>query len=150
MTEKSILLKNHTQNVLEKLFPDTFLKNQNWAYLSINNSLKFYKVRFYSMLTWEIHIFPNISRRKGNLAMKFGQLIEYNMKKNFVEKSYRKCAGETIPRSLSKIWKLSISLDQYFKVCFYCMLIWGLPKYSEIKLQYLILNFFKKQKAVRN
>ena len=44
--------------------------------------------------------------------MKFGQLIEYNMKNIFVEKSYIKCAGETIPRPLSKKSKLSISLDQ--------------------------------------
>ena len=44
--------------------------------------------------------------------MKFGQLIEYNMRKIFVEKSYTKCAEETIPRPLSKISKLNISLDQ--------------------------------------
>ena len=44
--------------------------------------------------------------------MEFGQLIEYNMRKMFVEKSYTKCAGETIPRTLSKKSKLSISLDQ--------------------------------------
>ena len=25
----NIILKNHTQNVIEKLFPDSFLKNQN-------------------------------------------------------------------------------------------------------------------------
>ena len=25
--------ENHSQNVVEKLFPDPFLKNQNWAYL---------------------------------------------------------------------------------------------------------------------
>ena len=35
-----IFLKNHTQNVLEKLFPDPYLKNQNGAYLWIN-SVKF-------------------------------------------------------------------------------------------------------------
>ena len=45
-------------------------------------------------------------------AMKFGQLIEYNMRNIFVEKSYTKCAGETIPRPLFKKSKLSISLDQ--------------------------------------
>ena len=27
------ILKNHTQNVLEKLFPDPYLKNQNSSYL---------------------------------------------------------------------------------------------------------------------
>ena len=39
-------MKNHTQNVLKKLFPDPFLKNQNLACLWIN-SLKFYTVCFY-------------------------------------------------------------------------------------------------------
>ena len=48
--------------------------------------------------------------------MKFDQLIEYNMRNNFVGKSYTKCAGETISRPLSKISKLSISLDQKCKV----------------------------------
>ena len=58
-----------------------------------------------------IHILPNISRSKGNQAMKFSQLIEYN-RNIFVEKSYSKCAGETISRPLSKKSKLSMSLDQ--------------------------------------
>ena len=52
--------------------------------------------------TIAIYILPNISRRKGNQTIEFGQLIEYNMK-IFVGKSYTKCAWETIPRSLSKI-----------------------------------------------
>ena len=47
--------------------------------------------------------------------MEFGQLIEYNMRNIFVEKSYTKCAGKIIPRP-SKISKLSISLDQQSKV----------------------------------
>ena len=34
--------------------------------------------------------------------MKFGQLIEYNMRKIFLEKSYTKCAGESIPRPYLK------------------------------------------------
>ena len=56
-----------------------------------------------------------MSREKGNQTMKFGQLIEYNMRNIFVEKSYTKCARETIPRPLSKKSKLSISLNQYCK-----------------------------------
>ena len=44
--------------------------------------------------------------------MKFGQLIESNMGSIFVEKSYTKYAGETIPRPSSKKSKLSISQDQ--------------------------------------
>ena len=43
----SIFLKiNHAQNLVEKLVPDPFLKNQNWEYLWINN-LKCYKLCFY-------------------------------------------------------------------------------------------------------
>ena len=62
--------------------------------------------------TIAIHILPNISRIKGNQTMKFGQLIEYDMRNTFLEKSYAKCGGETIPRPFSKKSKLSISLDQ--------------------------------------
>ena len=36
--------------------------------------------------TIAIHIFPNISRSKGNQAMKFGQLTEYNIRYIFHEK----------------------------------------------------------------
>ena len=37
-----------------------------------------------------IHILPNILRSKGNQTMKFGQLIECNMRNIFLEKSYTK------------------------------------------------------------
>ena len=59
-----------------------------------------------------IHILPNILRSKGNQTMKFGQLIECNMRNIFLEKSYTKCGGETSPRPFSEKLKLSISLDQ--------------------------------------
>ena len=64
--------------------------------------------------TIAIHIMSNISRSKGNQGIKFGQLIEYNMRNSFVEKSYTKCGGESIPRFLFEKSKLSISLDQLF------------------------------------
>ena len=59
-----------------------------------------------------IQVLPNISRSKGNQTMKFGQLIEYNMTKKFLQKSYTKRGGESIPRPFSKKSKFSISLDQ--------------------------------------
>ena len=43
--------------------------------------------------------------------MKYGQLIEYNMRNNFPEKSNTKRGGGTIPRPFSKKSKLSLSLD---------------------------------------
>ena len=64
-----------------------------------------------SQQTITIHILPNISRSKDNQKMKFGQLIEYNMRNIFIEKSYTKCGGETAPRAFFKKSKFSISLD---------------------------------------
>ena len=44
--------------------------------------------------------------------MKCGQLVEYNTRNIFLEKSYTKFGGEPIPRPFSKKSKLSMSLDQ--------------------------------------
>ena len=66
--------------------------------------------------TIAMNILRNISRRKGNQTMIFGQVIEYNMKNIFFEKSYTDCGGETIPRPFSKKLKLNISLDQLSRV----------------------------------
>ena len=75
--------------------------------------------------TIAIHILFNISRSKDNQTMKFGQLIKYNMKNIFIEKSYTKfakCGGETIPWPFSKnsadLW---INNPKFYTVCFYCM-----------------------------
>ena len=62
--------------------------------------------------TISIHVLLSVSRSEDNQTMKFGQLIEYNMRNNFFEKSYTKCIGETSPRLFSEKSKLRISLDQ--------------------------------------
>ena len=54
----------------------------------------------------------NILRSKENQTMKFGQLIECNMRNIFLEKWYKKCREETSPRPFSEKLKLSIYLDQ--------------------------------------
>ena len=56
--------------------------------------------------------------------MKFGLLIECNMRNIFLEKSYTKCGGETSPRHFSEKLKLSISLDQYSKVLYSLFLLY--------------------------
>ena len=69
--------------------------------------------------------------------MKFGQLIEYNMKNIFLEKSYTKYGGETVHRPFSKKWKLSISLDiakSLMQFVSSCMSSWGLSEYIVTKL----------------
>ena len=50
--------------------------------------------------------------------MEFGQLIEYNTKNIFLEKSYTKFGGETFLRPFSKKSKLSISADQQCKILY--------------------------------
>ena len=69
------------------------------------------KIRFISKFkasqpgkkTITIHILRNISKRKRNQTIKFGQLIEYNMRNIILEKSYKKCGGEILPYRFLKI-----------------------------------------------
>ena len=63
-----------------------------------------------------MHILTNISRSNDNQAMKPCQLVEYNFRNIFLEKSYTKCGEETFPRPFSEKSKLSTSLDQYSEV----------------------------------
>ena len=44
--KRTIFLKKHSKNIVEKLFQDPYLKEQNSAYLWIN-SQKFHAVCFY-------------------------------------------------------------------------------------------------------
>ena len=53
-----------------------------------------------------MQILPNISRSKGNETAKFAQLTECNMRNIFLEKSYIKCGGQTIPKPFSKKIKI--------------------------------------------
>ena len=64
--------------------------------------------------------------------MEFGQLIEYNTRNIFLEKSYTKFGSETIPRLISKNSKLSISLDQWSQVLYSLILLY--VKFRTIKL----------------
>ena len=80
--------------------------------------------------TIAIHILPNISRSKGNQTIKFGQLIEYNMRNIFHEKLF--------PDRFLKYpnWAfLWINSLRFYTVCFHCIPSWGLSKYIWAKLQ---------------
>ena len=48
--------------------------------------------------TVTIHTLSNIKWRK----MKFGQLIEYNMRKVYLEQSYIKCVEKLVPKTFQK------------------------------------------------
>ena len=62
--------------------------------------------------TIAIHVLTNISRSKDKHALKTGQLLEYDLRNIFLEKSYAKYGWETISIPFSKKPILSISLDQ--------------------------------------
>ena len=108
--------------------------------------------------TIAIHILSNIPRSKDNQIMKTGKLIEYNTRNIFLEKSYVKCNGETIPRPVSKKIQIEniswINSLKFYAICVCCMPIWGLSKYFETKLQTLAFTpykgFLKKQQEVSN
>ena len=51
ITWETFFLKNHSWNVVEKLFLCPFFKNQNGAYHWINS------LKFYSLFRWGIHLY---------------------------------------------------------------------------------------------
>ena len=95
---------------------------------------------------------PISQENKGNQKMKFGQLIEYNMRNPFLEKSYSKYDGETVTRqNCAYLWISSLKLNA---VCSYCVPSWGLSKYIETELQitcfYPIWSIFSQDKNLKN
>ena len=125
-------MKNAFYFTLKALFVLNIFKFLSSLFSLVKNSL-IRKIRLISksvasqpgQQTISIHIIPNISRSKCNQTMKFGQLVEYNMGNIFVEKSYTKCGGETLPNRFSKKSKLSLSLDQQFTVLYSLRLLYA-------------------------
>ena len=74
--------------------------------------------------TITIHMLLDISRNKGTQTMKFGQLIEYNMGHNFLEKSGTKYGGKAIPKPFSKIQNIYLCISRliFIQFSFYFML----------------------------
>ena len=59
--------------------------------------------KFYDATNWKaIQKLSNISRSNGSQATTFGQLIKYNMRNIFLQKSYIRCGGETSSKPFPK------------------------------------------------
>ena len=69
-------------------------------------------------------MFANISRSKDNKTIKFGQIIECNVRNIFREKSQTKFGGESSPKHFSKKSKLSISQDQESEILYSLFLLY--------------------------
>ena len=90
-----------------------------------------------------IYILLNISWSKDNQIMKFCQLIEYNMRNIFLEKSYKKCGRKASLRPFYKKSKWSISLDQQSEHLYSLFLLYcHFEDYqNKLKLKYWSLAF---------
>ena len=106
ITRETFFLKNHTQNVVEKLVPDHFLKNQNWAYLWIN-SLKFWVVYFYCVPNWGLSKY---------IEIKFQTTCFYLLQSFFKNKIH------FVQTFLRKIFLLLYSIDwPNFIICLFLL-----------------------------
>ena len=68
-----------------------------------------------------IHILSNIWRSKDSKGKKYGQFTEYNMKNNFLQKSYKECGEEANSRPFYNYSKLRVSLDRQL-LCSYIVI----------------------------
>ena len=138
------MMKNAFYFTLKAFFSLTILKflfwlfGHAWKWLDKKEQVNF---RIYDATTWltiAIQVLPNISRSKCNQTVKFGQLIECNIRNIFLEKSCT-CVVEKLfsdPFIKNHYWAyLWVNSLKYYTVCFGCMPSWRLSKYIETKLQ---------------
>ena len=97
------LEKRKKSNKFNRLQIEVFFLPNISTPLNIDPSnLSYVRIYAQGVLTEFYGILFNILRSKSNRTTIFGQLIEYNTRNIFLEKSYTKCGGETIPRIFSK------------------------------------------------
>ena len=102
---------------------------------------------------------PNISRSKGNQRMTLGQLIEYNMRNIFPERSCKQRCGESILRLFPKnqnwayLWINSLkyyTVLQYYKVL-YLVIVYQIVGYRKIlKVPWRSLVFTSEKTFLKN
>ena len=81
--------------------------------------------------------------------MILGELIEYNMRNIFLEKSYTKCGEKTSHRPFLESQNrtyLWINSLKFYVASSYCMSSCGLSQYIETKLQTTCFYLFQKNK----
>ena len=86
-------IKNYTQNVVEKLFPDPVLKSRNSADLWAD-SLKFYTVRFHCVPRWRPSKYIESYCRV--LTFTSYKAFSKNKKRSWISCSYPKVKSSTL------------------------------------------------------
>ena len=128
------LLENHTHNVVQKLVPDYFLKNQNWAYLCLYCMSKSRSTKLY----WNLSFWP----------------LAITLLKNFK----KKWSWTSVPTSFSA-WSRKLLFSLYFisrpnliawlpllfemfcVIVIICCQVWDVTDF-EINQSFLIKPFF--------
>ena len=84
-----------------------------------------------------LYKFPDISKSQDNQTMKFGQLIEYNMRNIFYKKSHAQNALDKLfpdPFMKNQDWEyLWVDSLKFNTVCFYCMPSQGLQNILKLR-----------------
>ena len=127
---RSNLRKNAFYFSLKVIFVLKIFKFLSWILVMYKNSL-IRKIRLISKLmmsqpgkqTIATHTLLNNSRSKDNQTIKLCQLIEYDVRNIFLEKSYIKWVGETILRPLHKRIKFTIYMDLYLPKVLYSLFL---------------------------
>ena len=114
--------------------PDFLIMKKNDSIRKLRHISKFMTSQTAEQIM-AIHELTKISRSKSNRKIKFGQLIECNMKNVFLEKLYAKCGKEASPRSFYKNSKLSISLAQWSEMFFSLFLL-----YNQVEIYHNMLK----------
>ena len=107
------MMKNAFYFTSKALFILKIFKFLSWLFGLISKrldlkdqiSFKFYDVTAWLTDSCNTHN-AQYRVKKGNQTMKFGHLVECNMRNIILEKSYTKCGGETSPRPF--FWKIKI------------------------------------------
>ena len=124
---KKIFLKNHTQNVMEKLFSHPSLKNQNWVYLWID-SIKFHSVCISCMPSWELSNILKLSCRwlaffsyKDFLENKKAPGTSLDLLSSASEKT--KLFVNNFSNNFILTTQVSLYLFSFPKVCYNCIFL---------------------------
>ena len=93
--DKSLTLNDRYVSYLtnRKSFKVGLSPSKKFGFICVNESplkISFFMASQTGTQTITMGILPDISKRKGNQTMKFGQSIEYNVRNIFLRKSYRK------------------------------------------------------------
>ena len=106
---ETFFLKNYTQNVLEKLFPDPVLKSRNWAYLWAN-SLKFC---FHCVPSWRPSKYMIEDHERYCIVLTFTlyKAFSKNKKRSWISCFYPKGESSTLKLQMSgrpMLWRFQV------------------------------------------